>query len=70
MIQDLPPPKLLTVNIGRQPDSDIRVFGSDIQVDINGSLIRKEDIRYYWLVQQDFVYKYKFITLRVGYHCY
>ena len=48
MIQDLPPAKLLTVNVGRQPDSDIWVFGPDVQVDISGSLIKKEDTRYYW----------------------
>ena len=48
MIQELPAAKLLAVNVGRQPHSDVWVCGPDVQTDIYGKLIDEEDMSYYW----------------------
>lgn len=56
MIQDLPPAKLLAVNVGRQPDSEIWVFDPDVQIDITGSLIKEKDMQCCWSVLAGFLF--------------
>ena len=40
--------KTLVTTLGQQPDDDVWVLSSDIQVDASGSLIPIDQHRYYW----------------------